>query len=322
MLNEIKIISGSANLQLAKKIAGSEKLGLSLVGVKTSRFSDGEINVQIEETIRGHDVFVIQSTCPPVNENLMELLLLIDALKRASARSITVVIPYFGYARQDAKEVGRTAIGAKLVADIITTTGANRVLTMDLHARQIQGFFDIPVDNLLATPIFASFFAKELEQNQDKTETVIVAPDIGATRRARRLARRLNLELVVVDKRRSRTEETTSVYNIIGEIEDKRAILFDDIVSSGSTLIKGANALKEQGAKEIWAGCSHGVFSGPAIRNIEKSVISKMVVTDTIPLPKEGRNSTKIEVVSSSKAFAEAIRRISNGESVSAMFKH
>jgi len=305
----IKLIAGNANPQLAKGI--SDYLGTPLCTAEVERFPDGEIKVEIKEIIRGADIFVIQPTCPPVNDHLMELLIIIDALKRASARRITAVMPYFGYGRQDKKEVGRVPISAKLVANLITTAGANRVLTMDLHAEQIQGFFDISVDNLRAAPLLADYF-----KHRGLTEdAVIISPDVGGARRARAIATRLKLPLAIIEKRHegSKIEALT----VIGDVRGKRALITDDLLATGTTIIKGAEALIAAGAREVIAACVHGLFVGDALRRLESSPISKVIVTDTIPTPK----SEKIEVVSVGELFAKAIERIHNDRSISELFR-
>lgn len=276
------------------------------------RFPDGEINVHIKETVRGADVCVIQPTCPPVNENLMELLLIIDALKRASAERITAVIPYYGYARQDRKHIGRVPISAKLVANMIVTAGADRVLTLDLPAGQIQGFFDIPVDNLRGDPIIADCF-----RHQNLENTVIVAPDVGAAKRARAVAERLELPLAIVEKSRISPTEVRAL-NVIGNVKGKRAILVDDILATGGTVIEATELLLECGAQEVLGAFIHGVFAGDAVRKLEASPVKKIVVTNTIPPPK----SSKIDTISVGVLLAETIKRIHAQESVSEMFPH
>lgn len=275
--NEMKVFSGNANRPLAEKIANY--LNLQLGDCEVGRFADGEINVRINETVRGHDIFLIQPTSPPVNENLMELLIMIDALKRASANTIAVVIPYYGYARQDRKAKGRDPISAKLVANLITVAGATRVLTVDLHAEQIQGFFDIPVDNLWSYPVFAEELLKR--ENIVPEETVVVSPDVGGVRRARRMAERLKTSLAILDKRRP-SDNVAEVVNIIGEVKDKVVIMFDDIIDTAHSIVKGAEALKNAGAKKIIACATHGVFSNRALERIENSSIDTVYITDTI----------------------------------------
>lgn len=298
---EIKLFAGNSNRALAESIAKELKLPLSEVEV--GRFSDGEISVHISETVRGRDVFIIQSTCSPVNENLMELLIMIDAARRASAGRITAVIPYFGYARQDRKARSRDPITAKLVADIITSAGADRVLTMDLHAPQIQGFFDIPVDHLLGGPILYKHFAKMVDD-----DFMVVSPDVGSVSRARNVATKLNCPMAIVDKRRPKANQI-EVMNIIGDVKGKKCLIVDDMIDTAGTICQGAEALFNNGAKEIYACCSHAVLSGPAIERIQNSHITKLVVLDTIPLTEE-KKIDKIEVLSVAKLFALAIENI------------
>ena len=276
-------------------------------------FSDGEINVEIDESVRGMDIFVIQSVCDPVNNNLMELLILIDALKRASAERITAVLPYYGYGRQDRKVLPRAPISAKLVADLITTAGASRILTVDLHAGQIQGFFNIPVDHLFAAPVLLDYL------KQLKNDIVIVSPDAGGVERARAYAKRLNSSLAIIDKRRE-SPNVSQVMNIIGDVSGLTAVLADDMVDTGGTLARAAYALVEKGAKEVYACCTHPVLSGRALEVILESPIEEMIVTDTIPLKKEAKACPKIRVLSISNLLAEAIRRIYENESVSCLF--
>lgn len=298
---EIKLFAGNSNRALAESIAKALKLPLSEVEV--GRFSDGEISVHISETVRGRDVFIIQSTCSPVNENLMELLIMIDAARRASAGRITAVIPYFGYARQDRKARSRDPITAKLVADIITSAGADRVLTMDLHAPQIQGFFDIPVDHLLGGPILYKHFANMVDD-----DFMVVSPDVGSVSRARNVATKLNCPMAIVDKRRPKANQI-EVMNIIGDVKEKKCLIVDDMIDTAGTICQGAEALFNNGAKEIYACCSHAVLSGPAIERIQNSHITKLVVLDTIPLTEE-KKIGKIEVLSVAKLFALAIENI------------
>jgi len=306
------LIAGTSNLALAEKIG--HYLGIRLAPTKVKRFSDGEVMVEIDENVRGKEVFVIQSTCPPVNDNLMELLIIIDALKRASAKTIAAVIPYYGYARQDRKVAPRTPISAKLVADLITTAGAHRVLTVDLHAGQIQGFFNIPVDNLYASPTLLEHLRILKEEN-----LVIVSPDAGGVERARAYAKRLEAGLAIIDKRREKPNQS-EVMHIIGNVKDKVAILVDDMIDTAGTLCNSAEALKQNGAKKIYACATHPVFSGPAIERIVQSPIDKVIVTDTIPLSEKAKNSGKISVVTISSLIGEAIRRITSGGSLSALF--
>lgn len=310
----IKIFTGNANPTLAKDIA--DQLGIYVGDSQVNKFSDGEISVNTNETVRGADVFVIQSTNAPVNDNLMELLIMIDSFKRASAGRITAVIPYYGYARQDRKAKARDPITAKLVADLITTAGADRVLTMDLHAAQIQGYFNIPVDNLRGAPILAKYFIEQGFKDQD--DVVVVSPDLGSVTRARDFADRLNCPIAIIDKRRPKAN-VCEVMNIIGDIKGKKVILIDDMIDTAGTITNGANALVERGAKEVYACCSHAVLSGPAFERIEESAIRKLVVLNTIGLP-EDKKSDKYEVLSVAPIFAEAIKRIYEDVSISKLF--
>lgn len=306
------LISGTSSTELSRKI--SSYLGISTITTKIKRFSDGETMVEIDENVRGKDVFLVQSTCPPVNDNLMELLIIIDALKRASARTISAVIPYYGYARQDRKVAPRAPITAKLVADLITVAGANRVLTVDLHAGQIQGFFNIPVDNLYAIPVFLDYL-KAL----NLTNPVAVSPDAGGVERARAYAKRLNATLAIIDKRREKPNQS-EVMNIIGNVEGKTAILVDDMIDTAGSLCNSAVALKNNRATKIYACATHPVFSGEAIKRITDSPIDEVVVTDTIPLSEAAINCSKIKVVTISSLIGEAIKRIISGDSLSALF--
>ncbi|MGB9667828.1 MAG: ribose-phosphate pyrophosphokinase [Thermosulfidibacteraceae bacterium] len=306
----LQIFTGNANVALSEKI--SEYIGIPLGKAFVGRFSDGEINVQILESVRGNDVFVIQPLLPPVNENLMELLVMIDALKRASAGRITAVVPYYAYARQDRKVQPRVPITAKLVANIITVAGADRVLTVDLHAGQIQGFFDIPVDNLMALPVFVEYASK----NMDLGRAVVVSPDAGGVERARRLAKKLDLPLAVIDKRRS-APNVAEVMHVVGDVRDRVAIIIDDIIDTAGTLVKATSALLEKGAVSVYAFATHPVFSGPAKDRIEKSDITKVIVTDTIPVGK----IDKVEVLTIAPLIGEAIKRIHINESVSVLFE-
>ena len=310
----IKIFAGNSNMKLAKDIANI--VGVPVGDAAVTKFSDGEISVNIRETVRGSDVFVVQSTSKPVNQNLMELLIMIDAFKRASAGRITAVIPYFGYARQDRKAKARDPISAKLVADLISAAGADRVLTMDLHAPQIQGFFNIPVDHLLGVPILAPYYIKKFENCLD--EVVVVSPDLGSVTRARNFAARLDAPLAIVDKRRPKAN-VSEVMNIIGDIKDKKVILVDDLADTAGTLTNGAKALMERGAKEVYACCTHGVLSGPAIDRIIDSPIKELVILDTIDIPEEKRID-KIKTITSADVFAVAIERIYEDISVSTLF--
>lgn len=313
--NNLKIFSGNANRPFAEAIC--KKLQLPLGNLVAGHFSDGESFVSIYETVRGSDVFVIQSTSTPVNDNLMELLVMIDAFKRASAGRITAVIPYFGYARQDRKAKPRDPISAKLVANLLTRAGADRVLTMDLHASQIQGFFDIPVDNLLGSPLFVRYFAERF--GMDAEDTVIVSPDVGSVARARAFAQKLGMTLAIVDKRRPKAN-SSEVMNIIGDVKGKRAILLDDMVDTGGSLCNAAEALVEVGGvTEVYACASHGVLSGPAIDRITNSVIKEVLFLDTIP-PHPNTNNDKIKYISAAPMFAEAIEYIYEESSVSRLF--
>lgn len=310
----IKIFAANSNLELAKEI--TRYVGVPMGSSKVSKFSDGEISVDIHETVRGSDVFVIQSTSTPVNTNLMELLIMIDAFKRASAGQITAVMPYFGYARQDRKVKARDPITAKLVADLIAKAGADRVLTMDLHAAQIQGFFNIPVDNLFSMPILAKDF---IERGFVGDDLVVVSPDLGSVTRARNFAHKLNAPLAIIDKRRPRAN-VAEVMNIIGDVKGKRAILIDDMIDTAGTIQQGAKALVERGgAREVYACAAHGVLSGPAIERIQDSPIKELIVTNSVPLPPE-KQIPKIRVLSVASLFAEAIERIYEGLPVSTLF--
>jgi ribose-phosphate pyrophosphokinase len=310
---ELKVFSGNANRPLAEKVC--DYLGISLGKAEVKTFSDGEISVEINENVRGKDVFIIQPTCPPVNDNLMELLIMIDAARRASAGRITAVIPYYGYARQDRKVAPRQPISAKLVANLITVAGASRVLTMDLHAGQIQGFFDIPVDNLYARPVLLHYLKEHF-----KDDLVIVSPDAGGVERARAFAKRLDASLAIIDKRRERAN-VAEVMNIIGDVKGKTAVIVDDMVDTGGTLTKAASALLDKGASAVYACCTHPVLSGNAVQRIEESPIKELIVTDTIPLSEEARKCKKIKVLSVGKLFGEAVRRIHLNESVSVLFE-
>ena len=313
---DIKVFCGNANQPLAAEIC--QMMGTKLGESEVKSFADGEVSVSLYETVRGSDVFVVQSTCKPVNDNLMELLVMIDALRRASAGRITAVIPYFGYARQDRKAKARDPISAKLVANMITAAGADRVLTMDLHASQIQGFFDIPVDNLLGNPIFVDYYAKKFG---DKCEDMmVVSPDVGSVARARAFAQKLHMQLAIVDKRRQKAN-SSEVMNIIGDVRGKRVILFDDMVDTGGSLCGAAQALMELGgATEVFACASHGVLSGPAVDRIEKSVIKEVLFLDTVPARPETK-CDKIKYLSVAHMFAEAIERIYEEVSVSKLFQ-
>ncbi len=306
----LKVFSGNANRELAEAVC--KYLGIPLGDAFVGRFSDGEVNVQIKESVRGDDVFIIQPTCPPVNENLMELLVMIDAFKRASAGRITAVIPYFGYARQDRKVMPRVPISARLVADLITVAGADRVLTVDLHAGQIQGFFNIPVDNLAAFPIFVDYISKEYKGE----EFVVVSPDAGGVERARRFAKIMGWPLAIIDKRREQAN-VAEVMHVIGDVEGMKALILDDMIDTAGTLVKSAEALLKEGANEVFAAATHPVFSGPARERIENSSLKEVVVTNTIPLKQE---VAKVKVLSIAELLGEAIRRIHHEESVSSLF--
>ena len=310
----MKLLTGNSNKILSKDIA--KYLRSKLVNSSIRKFSDGEIYVEINENIRGNSIFIIQSVSSPANDNLMELLLSIDALKRSSAKNITAVIPYFGYARQDRKVVPRTSISAKLVSNLITQAGADRVVTVDLHAGQIQGFFDIPVDNLFATPIFARHVKKKIKSKK----IICVAPDVGGTERARALGKLLNVGLAIVDKRRPKPGQS-QVMNVIGDVKDKTCIIVDDIIDSGGTIVNAAKALKARGAKEVYVYITHGVLSGEAVKKIKNSVIKNLVITDTIDNSSKIKNVKNVEVLPISALMGEAIKRISNSTSVSDLFK-
>lgn len=311
MKENIKVFSGNANKELAEDIC--KELGISLGCCEVGKFSDGEIFVNIDETVRGRDVFIIQPTCSPVNDNLMEVLILIDALKRASAGRINAVIPYYGYARQDRKTKAREPITAKLIANLLTVSGTDRVVSMDLHAGQIQGYFDIPVDHLSGVPILAEHFKDIVDR-----ETVIVSPDLGGVTRARNFANLLDLPIAIIEKRRPKAN-VSEVMNVIGDIEGKNVVIVDDIIDTAGTITKAAQVLKNFGAKSVYACATHPVLSGPAIERINDSVIERFIITNTIPLIKD-RESKKIEAVSVAPIFAEAIKRIHYNESVSMLF--
>ena len=311
-LGGMKIFSGNANRSLAEKIC--KELGVPLGECDVNHFSDGEINVNISETVRGIDVFIIQPTCTPVNDNLMETLILIDAVKRASAGRINAVIPYYGYARQDRKAKAREPITAKLVANLFTMAGADRVISMDLHAAQIQGYFDIPVDHLTSVPILAEHFRGIVDSN-----TVIVSPDLGGVTRARNFANILDLPIAIIEKRRPKAN-VSEVMNVIGDIEGKNVVLIDDIIDTAGTITKAASVLKNFGAQKVYGCATHGVLSGPAIERINESELEKFIISDTIPLSPE-KQSEKIEIVSVAGLFAEAIKRIHDNESVSKLFE-
>jgi ribose-phosphate pyrophosphokinase len=312
-INQFKIFSGTSNTELAQKICNYLNVPLGECMIK--RFSDGEVFVEIKENVRGADVFIIQPTCPPVNEHLMELLIMIDAARRASARRITAVVPYYGYARQDRKTAPRTPISAKLVANLIVTAGARRVLTMDLHAGQIQGFFDIPVDHLYALPVFLKHIKKTFPSN----DIVIVSPDAGGVERAREYAKRLNAGIAIVDKRREKPNES-AVMNIVGDVKGKIAIIIDDMIDTAGTMCQAADAIMERGAIEVYGMATHPVLSGNAVEKIRKSSLKALFVSDTIPLKEEAKNLEKIKVLSVAELLGEAIRRIHTDESISSLF--
>ncbi|HEY5595258.1 MAG TPA: ribose-phosphate pyrophosphokinase [Nitrospiria bacterium] len=312
MLNELKLISGNSNVPMAKEIC--DHLGITLGAATVSAFSDGEILVRIEENVRGMDVFVVQSCSDPVNKNIMELLIMIDALKRSSARRITAVIPYYGYARQDRKDQPRVPVTAKLVADLITTAGADKVLTMDLHAGQIQGFFNIPVDHLYATPVILNHL-----RSMDLKDLVVVSPDAGGVERARAFAKRLNANLAIIDKRREGPNQA-KIMNIIGEVDNRDVLLLDDMIDTAGTIAQGAQACADKGARRVLAGCTHAVLSGPALQRLNDSVLDQVIVTNTIPMAGKDQVCKKIKVLSVAPLLGEAIRRIHNEESVSSLF--
>ena len=310
----MKLLTGNSNKVLSKNIA--KYLKTKLVNSSIRKFADGEIYIEINENIRGNSIFIVQSISSPANDNLMELLLCIDALKRSSAKNITAVIPYFGYARQDRKVVPRTSISAKLVSNLITKAGADRVVTVDLHAGQIQGFFDIPVDNLFSTPIFARHAKKKIKSKK----IICVAPDVGGTERARALGKLLNVGLAIVDKRRPKPGKS-EVMNVIGDVRNQTCIIVDDIIDSGGTIVNAAKALKARGAKEVYVYITHGVLSGDAVKKIKNSVIKNLVITDTIDNVEKTKNVKNIEVLPISGLMGEAMKRISNSTSVSDLFK-
>ena len=310
----MKLLTGNSNKPLSKNIA--KYLKTKLVNSSIKKFSDGEIYIEINENIRGNSIFIIQSISSPANDNLMELLLCIDALKRSSAKNITAVIPYFGYARQDRKVAPRTSISAKVVANLITNAGASRVVTVDLHAGQIQGFFDMPVDNLFTTPLFAKYIKKKFKNKN----LICVSPDVGGVQRTRGLATRIKAELAIIDKRRPKPGQS-QVMNIIGNVKGKTCIIVDDIIDSGGTIVNAAKALKDRGAKEVYVYITHSVLSGDAVKNIKSSVIKNLVITDTIDNGEKVKSAKNIEVLPISDLMGEAIKRISNSTSVSDLFK-
>ena len=309
----MKLLAGNSNKNLSKKIASFLKS--KLVNSSLKKFADGEIYVEINENIRGNSIFILQSVSYPANDNLMELLLCIDALKRSSAKNITAVIPYFGYARQDRKVVPRTAISAKLVSNLITKAGADRVVTVDLHAGQIQGFFDIPVDNLFSTPIFS----RHIKKNISRKDLICVAPDVGGVERARALSKLLEVSLAIVDKRRPAPGKS-KVMNVIGNVKGKSCVMIDDIIDSGGTIVNAAKALKEKGAKDVYVYITHAVLSGEAIHKLERSQIKKLITTDTIDNSKKIAKTNKIEIISIAPMISEAMKRIANSTSVSSLF--
>jgi len=312
MNRELMIFSGNANPALAHEICAY--LGQKLGEATVSSFSDGEIRVKVEQNVRGADVFVVQSCCQPVNDSLMELLIIIDALKRSSANRITAVIPYFGYARQDRKDQPRVPITAKLVADLITTAGADRVLTMDLHAGQIQGFFNVPVDHLYAMPVLLDYITKK-----KISDLVVVSPDAGGVERARAFAKRIQANLAIIDKRREGPNQT-QVMNIIGDIKGKSVLLLDDMIDTAGTIVQGAQACADQGAREVWTACTHAVLSGPALERLQESSITQVITTNTIPLRGKEKACPKVHQLSVAPLLGEAIRRIHEDESVSSLF--
>ena len=312
MPDDFVLLTGNANPELAQKI--SKRLGVSLTEMDVFKFSNDNTFVKIKENIRRREIFIVQPTCFPVNDNIMELLIIMDACVRASAKTITAVVPYFGYARSDKKDQPRVPITAKLVADLITVAGADRIITMDLHSEQIQGFFKIPVDHLYAAPVVIDYLTA-----LDLGNYVVVAPDVGSAKRARGIAKRIDADLAVVDKRRVGNIDKAEVLTVIGDVKEKNCIILDDLIDTGGTLVKAAEMLVENGANEIYAAATHPVLSGPAIERIEGSVIKELIVTDTIPLPKE-KKIDRIKVLTISKLLAEAISRIFRGESVSSLF--
>lgn len=312
-MEDLTIFTGNSNPSLAKRI--SEYLGKPLGNAKVNTFSDGEVQIEICENVRARDVYIIQSTCAPVNDNIMELLLMVDAVKRSAARKVTAVIPYFGYARQDKKVAPRVPISAKLVADMLMKAGAQRVITVDLHAGQIQGFFDIPVDNLYAAPVLRDY----AESVFDANELVVVSPDAGGVERARAFAKRIGAEWAIVDKHRNAPNQIGSM-TVVGNVKGKQAVILDDMVDTAGTLTEAARVIMEKGAKEVYAFCSHPVLSGPAIDRIENSPIKRLVATDTVPLSEKALSSDKIKTISMSGIIGEAILRSHTGDSVTSLF--
>jgi len=309
----MKILSGTSNPKLSEEI--SKFLKTRLTNVMINRFADNEVYVEIKENMRGQDVFVVQSTCNPANDNIIELLVIIDSLRRASVKSVTAVIPYYGYARQDRKVAPRSPISAKLIANLITNAGANRVLTMDLHANQIQGFFDIPVDNLFAAPVFV----KHIKQNIKSKNIVCIAPDVGGVERARAIGKRIDAGLAIIDKRREKPGQS-EVMNVVGDVSGKTCIIIDDLIDSGGTICNAANALTNQGASEVYCYVVHGVLSGKAVEKIQKSKLKKIIITNTIYNKQKLSSKNKIEVISIAPLIGEAINRISKSTSVSSLF--
>ncbi|MFC6671314.1 ribose-phosphate pyrophosphokinase [Marinobacterium aestuariivivens] len=313
-MSRMMVFTGNANPELAQKVV--ERLDIPMGKAQVGRFSDGEVSVEIQENVRGKDVFIIQSTCAPTNDNLMELIVLADALRRASATRITAVVPYFGYARQDRRpRSARVAISARVVADMISAVGIDRVLTVDLHADQIQGFFDTPVDNVYGSPVLLDDIIDQQYEN-----VMVVSPDVGGVVRARAIAKQLDCDLAIIDKRRERANES-QVMNIIGDVEGRTCILVDDMCDTAGTLCKAAKALKQNGAAKVYAYATHPVLSGPAVQNLTGSELDELVVTDTIPLSDAARNCPKVRQLTLAPMLAEAVRRVCNEESISAMFR-
>ena len=313
MISDTVLFTGNANPALAQEIATN--LGITLGKASVGRFSDGETTVEIQQNVRGREVFVLQSTCAPTNDNLMELLIMADALKRASAQRITAVIPYFGYARQDRRPRStRVPITARVVANMLEAVGVNRILTMDLHADQIQGFFDIPVDNIYASPVLLSDL-----QAKKYDDLVVVSPDVGGVVRARALAKQLGCDLAIIDKRRPKAN-VSEVMHVIGEIDGRNCVIMDDMIDTAGTLVKAAEVLKERGAMSVYAYCTHAVFSGPAIERIKASALDEVVITNTIPLNESAQGTNKVRQLSTAFLFAETIRRITDGDSVTSLF--
>jgi ribose-phosphate pyrophosphokinase len=315
--NALKVFAGNAHPDLAKEIC--EYLGVALGQGDVGRFPDGEVRVQIGENVRGADVFVVQPTCRPVNDNLVELLIILDALRRASARRVTAVMPYYGYARQDRKDRPRVPISSKLMADLITSAGANRILALDLHAGQIQGYFNIPVDHLYATPVTVEYFRKLMAEKKIEKKMTVVSPDTGGVERARAFAKRLGAPLAIIDKRRE-DADVVEVMNVIGDVTGTTCLIVDDMIDTGGTLVRGARALKEKGAEKVYACCVHGVFAGDAVVTICDSTLEQVVTTNSIPLCPAGQQCTRVKVLSVGKLLAEAIKSIHDETSVSRLF--